>query len=79
MILFDDMIADMLRNKKRNPIEIELFIKERKLNISLVFISQSCFAVPKNIRLNSAHYFQTNKSFNKSHLIIRQILTLKTL
>ena len=51
------MIADMLSNKKLNPIVTELFIKERKLNISLVFITQSYFAVPKNIRQNSTHYF----------------------
>ena len=57
MIIFDDMIADMLSNKKLNPIVTELFIRGRKLNISLVFITQSYFAVPKNIRLNSTHYF----------------------
>ena len=51
------MIADMLSNKKLNPIATELFIRGRKLNISLVFITQSCLAVPKNIRLNSTHYF----------------------
>ena len=51
------MIADMLSNKKLNPIVTELFIRGRKLNISLVFIKQSYFAVPKNIRLNSKHYF----------------------
>ena len=51
------MIADMLNNKNLNPIVIELFIRGRKLNISLVFITQSYFAVPKNIRLNSTHYF----------------------
>ena len=56
LIVFDDMIADMLSNKKHNPIVTELFIRERKLNIS-VFITQSYFAVPKNIRLNSTHYF----------------------
>ena len=55
IIGFDDMIADMRSNKKLNPILIELFIKGRKLNISLVFITKSCF--PKNIRLNSTHYF----------------------
>ena len=43
--------------KKLNPIVTELFIRGRKLNISLVFITQSYFAVPKNIRLNSTHYF----------------------
>ena len=47
----------MLNNKKLNPIVTELFIRGRKLNISLVFIAQSYFAVPKNIRLNSTHYF----------------------
>ena len=51
------MIADMLSNKKLNPIVTELFIRGRKLNISLVFITQSYFAVPKNIRLNFTHYF----------------------
>ena len=57
LIAFDDMIADMLSNKKLNPIVTELFIRGRKLNISLVFIRQSCFAAPKNIRLHSTHYF----------------------
>ena len=51
------MIADMLSNKKLNPIVTELFIRGRKLNISLVFITQSYFAVSKNIRINSIHYF----------------------
>ena len=54
---FDDIFAYMLSNKKFNPIVTELFIRGRKLNISLVFITQSYFAVPKNIRLNSTHYF----------------------
>ena len=56
LILFDDMIADMLSNKKLNKIVTELFIRGRKLNISIVFITQSYFAVPKNLRLNSTHY-----------------------
>ena len=47
----------MLSNKKLNPIVTELFIRGRKLNISLVFISQSYFAVPRKIRINSTHYF----------------------
>ena len=47
------MIADMLSNKKFNVTVTELFIRRRKLNIFLVFITQSYFAVPKNIRLNS--------------------------
>ena len=57
LILFNDMIADMLSNKKPIPIVTELFIRGRKLNISLLFITQSYFAAPKNIRLNSTHYF----------------------
>ena len=57
LIVFDDIIADMLSNKKLNPIVTELFVRGRKLNISFVFITQSYFSVPKNIRLNSTHYF----------------------
>ena len=47
LIIFDDMIADMLSNKKLNPKVTELFIRGRKLNISFVFITQSNFAVQK--------------------------------
>ena len=57
LIVFDDMIADMLSNKNFNPIVTELFIRGKKLNISLVFITQSYFAGLKNIRLNWTHYF----------------------
>ena len=64
LLVFDDMITDMPSNKKRNPIVIELFIRVRKLNISFVFIRQSYFAVLKNIRLNTTHYF-TMKIPNK--------------
>ena len=79
-IVFDDMITDILNIKKRNPIITELFIRGRKLNISLVFITEFYFAVPKTIRLTiSLRKFQTNKNFNKLYLIIHQILTLKTL
>ena len=56
LIIFEDMIADMLSNKNLNSVVTELFIRGRKLNISLVFITQSYFAVPKNI-LNSTYYF----------------------
>ena len=56
MIVFDDMISDMLSNKKLHPIVAELLIRGRTLNISLVFITRSYFAVPKNIRLNSNHF-----------------------
>ena len=56
LIAFDDMIADIMTNKKFQSIIKELFIRCRKLNISLVFITQSYFSVPKSIRLNSSHY-----------------------
>ena len=57
LIVFDDLIADMLSNKKLNPVVSESFIRSRKLNISLLFITQFYFYVPKNIRLNFMHYF----------------------
>ena len=64
LIVFDwfwylvfDMIADVINNKKLNSIVTKLFIRGRKLNISLVFITQSYFKVPKDVRLNSTHFF----------------------
>ena len=51
------MIADMINNKKLNSIVTELFIRGRKWNISLAFITQSYFKVPKAVRLNSTHFF----------------------
>ena len=56
-IVFDDMVADMINNKKLNSLVIELFIRERKLHISFAFITQSYFKVPKDLRLNSIHFF----------------------
>ena len=56
LIVFNDMIADIMTNKKFQPIIKELFIRCRKLNISLVFITQSYFSVSKDVRLNSTHY-----------------------
>ena len=56
LIVFDDMIADMIHNKKLNSIVTKLFIRGRKLNISLVFITQPCFKVPKDVRLNTSHF-----------------------
>ena len=47
----------MINNKKLNPITTELFIRGRKLNISIVFITQSYFKVPKDVRLNTTHFF----------------------
>ena len=49
LIIFDDMIADMINNKKLNPVVTELFIRGRKLNISIVFITQSYFKVSKDV------------------------------
>ena len=57
LTVFDDMIADMINNKKLNPVVIEFFIRGRKLNISIVSITQSYFKVPKHVRLNSTHFF----------------------
>ena len=56
LIIFDDMIADIMTNKRFQAIINELFIRCRILNISLVFITQSYFPVPKDVRLNSTHY-----------------------
>ena len=67
LIVFNDMIADMINNKKLNPIVTELFIRGRKLNISIVFIMQSYFKVPKGVRLNSTHFF-IMKILNKREL-----------
>ena len=57
LTVFDDMIADMLINKKLNPIVTELLIRGRKLNISLVLLHNLILLFQKNIRLNSTHYF----------------------
>ena len=62
LIVFDDMIADMINNKKLNPVVTELFFRGRKLNISLVIIK-----VPKDVRLNSTHSF-IMKISNKTEL-----------
>ena len=58
LIVYDDMIVDMLINKKKlYPVVAELFIRSRELNISLVFITLFDFTVSKNIRLNFKHHF----------------------
>ena len=57
LIVFDAMITDMINNKKLNSIVTELFIRGRKQNISLVFITQSYFKVPKDVKLNTTHFF----------------------
>ena len=81
LIVFDDMIADMIHNKRLNSIVTELFIRGRKLNISLVFITQSYFRVPKDVRNNTTHFFITKslikEKLNKLHA--HQTLILKIL
>ena len=67
LIIFDDMFADMINNKELNSVVTELFIRGRKLNISVVFIMQFYFKVPKDVRLNSTHFF-IMKIFNKREL-----------
>ena len=57
LIVFDDMIADIMTNKKFQSLIKELFIRCRKINISLLFITQSYFSVLKDVRLDSTHYF----------------------
>ena len=77
------MIADIINDKKLNQIVTELFIRERKLSISIVFITQCYFKVPKDVILYCIHFslskFQTIESFNKSQLIVHPILTLKNI
>ena len=67
IIVFDDMIADIVNNKKLISIVTELFIRGRKLNVSLVFITQSYFRVPRDVRLNSTQFF-IMKILNKREL-----------
>ena len=83
LIVFDDLIADMLSNEKLNPIVTELFIRGRKLNIFLAFITKSYFAAPKSIGLNSTHYFimkiPNKRKLQKTAFNHSSILTFKTL
>ena len=67
LIFFNDMIADIMRSEKFKAIVKELFIRCRKLNISIVFIRQSYFRTPKDARLNSTHY-KLMKIGNKKEL-----------
>ena len=67
LIVLDDMIADIMTNKIFQAITRELFSRCRKLNISLVFITQSYFSIPKEVRLNSTHYL-IMKIHNKREL-----------
>ena len=67
LTVFDDMIGEIMTNEKFKAIMKELFIRCRKLNISLAFITQSYFSVPKDVRINSTHYL-TMKINNKREL-----------
>ena len=67
LIIFDDIIANMINNTKLNSVVTELFIRRRKLNIFLVFITQSYFKFPKDLRLKSTH-FSIMKIPNKREL-----------
>ena len=83
LIVFDDIIPDMINNTKLNSTVTELFIRSRKLNISLCFITQSYFKVPKVLMLDRilliflSQKFQIKESFKKLCEIIYQILKLK--
>ena len=57
LIAFDDMIVHMISNKKLSPVATELFARDRKLNIAIVFIKHSYFKTPKDVRLNTTYYF----------------------
>ena len=61
----DEMIADMINNKKLNLVVTELFIRGRKINTSVVFITQSYFKVPKEVRLNTTYFFIMKQNFSK--------------
>ena len=56
LIVFDDMTADMIKNKKLNSVLTELFTECRKVNISVVFIIRSYFKIPKEVTLNTMHF-----------------------
>ena len=57
LIVFDDMIAEKINDKKVNTVVTELFIRNKKLNISIVLVTKSYFKVPKEVRLNTRHFF----------------------
>ena len=83
LIVFDDMIPYVINNKRLNPVVTELFIRGRKLKISIVFITQSYFKVPKDVRLNSTHFFileiPNKRELQQIALNHSLILTLKIL
>ena len=72
LIVFDDMISRIMSNKKPQQVLKELFIRCRKLNISLFFLTQSYFSVPKDVRLNCTHYiiFKLNNKRELQNIVI---------
>ena len=83
LIVFDDMIADIMNYKKFQAIVKELFIRCRKLTVSLVFITQSYFSVPKDGRLNSTNYLimkiNNGKELQNIAINILQLLIIRIL
>ena len=75
LIVFYDMIADIMRSEKFKAIIKELFIRCRKLNISIAFIMQSYFRTPKDARLNSVHYILMKIGYKRE---LKSIETIKT-
>ena len=79
LIVFDDMIADVIHNKRLNSIVTKLFLRGRKLNISLVFITQLYFKVPKDVRLNTSHFFIAKiPNKRKLQIVINHSLDINT-
>ena len=80
LIVFNDMITDMIINKKLNPVVTELLIRDSKLNISILFITKLCFKVPKEVRINTKHFFimkivkQKRPSANRNNSLIKCLL-----
>ena len=83
LIIFDDMISHVMSDKKAQQILKDLFIRCKKLNISLCFLTQSYFLVPKDVRLNCTHYIlfklTTRENYRILQLIIQLILIIKIL
>ena len=73
LIIFDDMISYVMSDKKAQQISKDLFIRCRKLNISLCFLTQSYFSVPKDVRLNCTHYilFKLNNKRELQNIAIQ--------
>ena len=86
LIIFDDMIADIMRSEKFNVIVKELFLRGRKLNISIVSITQSYFRTHKDARLNTTHYIlmkigskkelKSTAEENSGHLDFKEFLKI---